>query len=127
MTTDTSFLPYDVEQRRGFIMTLAEDGDALKSLTEAVGEDILPYVIQAMAVELAKTGIALMELQETVAGIDTALGALGGLSAGLLGLGDGNLAQHDDEDEDLAAFRHVCREQGEKIRSGAGLKPLGAS
>jgi hypothetical protein len=57
MTTDTGFLPYDVEQRRGFLMVLAEDGDALKSLAETVGEDILPYVIQAMAVELAKTSI----------------------------------------------------------------------
>jgi hypothetical protein len=124
MTTDTGFLPYDDEQRRTFLALLTEDGDALKSLTENAGEDILPYVIQAMAVELVKTSIAADELRDEVEGIKTALGAFGGLSAGLLGLGEGNLAVDDDEDEDLAAFRHACRDQGAKIRTGAGLMPL---
>lgn len=125
MTTDNGFLPNDDEQRREFLMLLAGDGAALKTLTEAAGEDILPYVVQSMAVELVKTSIAVMELEDTVSGIETALGALGGLSAGLLGLG--NLAEHDDEDEDLAKFRYVCLEQGAKIRAGAGLMPLVAS
>jgi hypothetical protein len=127
MTTDKSFLPNDDEQRRAFVMLLATDGEILKSLTDDIEEDALPFAVQAMATELVKTSIGLLELQETVAGIETALSALGGLSAGLLGLSDGNLAADDDEDEDLAKFRHVCREQGARIRAGAGLRPLVAS
>jgi hypothetical protein len=127
MTTDNGFLPIDDEQRREFLMLLASDDGILKSLTEDMEQDALPFAVRAMAVELVKTSVTLMELEDEVAGIKTVLGALGGLSAGLLGLGDGSLAQTGDEDEDLAKFRHVCREQGAKIRSGAGLMPLVAS
>jgi hypothetical protein len=127
MTTDTSFLPNDDVQRREFLMLLATDGEILKALTDDIEEDILPFAVQAMAVELVKTSIAADELRDEVEGIKTALGALGGLSAGLLGLSGGSLERIEGEDEDLMAFRTVCRDQGAKIRSGAGLKPLVAS
>ena len=127
MTTDTSFLPGDDVQRREFLMLLVTDGEILKTLTDDIGGDVLPFAVQAMAVELVKTSIAADGMREDIEGLKVAVASLGGLSAGLLGMSEGGLVVDDDEDEGVTAFRNTCREQGARIRSGAGLMPLVAS
>ena len=122
--SDDSFLPGDDVQRREFLMLLATDGEVLKTLTDDIEEDVLPFAVQAMAVELVKTSIAADGMREDIEDLKTAVAALGGLSAGLLGMSEGALVVDDDEDVGVTVFRNVCREQGARIRTGAGLMPL---
>jgi hypothetical protein len=115
-TTDDPSL----EQCRQLLALLATDREGLRALTEDLGEDVLPYALQVLAIELVRTSIKVDELEETIEEMRIGLRATGALTSGLLGMSKPKPT--DDPEDDriwLSLHRH-----GADIRHGAGLADL---
>jgi hypothetical protein len=112
------------ELRREFLMMLATEDNALSSLSESLGQDMVPIAIKAIAMELAKTSIELMEAKEEIADLKSAASFLGALVNGIMGLD--TLVHPEDEDPELGKVRDIAQRTGAIIRESAGLEPLAA-
>lgn len=125
MTADDTddFGPENETTRREFIMLLACDDQALASLSESLGKDTTPMAIRAIALELSKASIELMEAKEEIESLRTAVGFVGALVNGLMGLS--TLVHPDDEDPEMVTLRDIAQRTGAIIRENAGLEPLG--
>jgi hypothetical protein len=116
----------NVVQRREFLSLLATQNDLLALLSEGLEEDAVPYVIQAMAVELVKTSILVNnDIAEKLEDIEAALDLVGPMMAGLLGFGEeSSIEPPEDEDPKVTALHQMSRRTGAPIREGAGLEAL---
>jgi hypothetical protein len=81
-----------------------------------LGQDIVPLAIKAIAMELSKVSIELMEAREEIADLKMVTGVSGAFMAGLLDVG---LAESEDDDPEMAAIRTAFRQRGLEIREGA--------
>jgi hypothetical protein len=110
------FGPDNEKMRREFLMMLAIEDGPIASLSESLGQDIVPLAIKAIAMELSKVSIELMEAREEIADLKMVTGVSGAFMAGLLDVG---LAESEDDDPEMAAIRTAFRQRGLEIREGA--------
>ncbi len=118
-----------VTDRRSLLELLMMERGTLAELSEAHGEDVLPYVLQGIAAELMATSMELYEARET---IEQQKAALEGLGAMLMGLscGPGDEPDPDpeckstDDEVQYQRLRWSFRRDGGLIRRAAGLADI---
>ncbi|MFZ0667745.1 MAG: hypothetical protein WAM97_18510 [Acidimicrobiales bacterium] len=111
---------WDDQKGREFISSMMMDPTVLADLSETVGEDATPILLQAICREVVKNGIELMELKERVDGV---VEGTRPLVNGLLGF---NASEPKPEwDTEYAEVQAGIHDVGRRIREGAGLEPLG--
>jgi hypothetical protein len=109
MTAPDDFCPTNPQARLDTFELISSDGE-LSGLSEEIGQDFTPMLVQMMAAEL-------VALRERVDNLQTAVDVAGALAAGLLGVDLANL--EDSDDPEFAEFRKVLRQRGFEIRQGA--------
>ena len=109
-----------LEQRREAIALLAADRDAIRSISEQHGEDVLPMFLQAIAVELLATSLAVEEADERLETVEVGMKVTGALEAGLVGLEE----QPETGDDTIDGLRAAMHKHGAAIRRGSGLPLL---
>jgi hypothetical protein len=126
--SDSDEVLSDVETRRMLLTSLAMN-DARAFLTEERGHsesEALWLALRAVAAELIKTGVTVINLEERVATGELADKVNGAMVTGLLGLERHNPDNEHEDDADVRAFTQRVRDTGAAIRAGAGLTGVGA-
>ena len=77
------------EEHQSLLALLGSDGSHLDRLSEALGEDVLPYVVKAQCLELMRLGTVVAGLRATSTTMDAMLG-------GILGVALAEPKEHDD-------------------------------
>jgi hypothetical protein len=125
-TTEASEDDVTREQMREFLGQLATKRATLKEMSEAIGEDLLPLALQALATEVISTSIKVeQELEERMAGLEVTMKLVGALMGGLMGGGEKLAPETDPEEADpdveLPAFDEGCSPNSAQPHAGREL------
>src|ERR1700733_12161183 len=118
LTDLVDFSNDNIEQRRQFLQLLVIDPNVIEELSDKSALDVTPLAIQAIATELVHVGIGLMEAQEELAGMKTAVEGFGAVIAGLLGFETASVIDSDEE-PDWTQTKAAMRRRGFELREAA--------